>query len=468
VPPKTQILIIDDDASTLASLARAFRLAGHEATVCDNAARALEMAKAQRFDLLLSDVVMPGRDGIGLLEDLKNAGVAVPAVMMSGQATIEMAVRATRLGAVDFLEKPISSEKLLLTVDNAMRLICLEQENRELKRRLGRHQIVWASLAMREVMSQVEQVAASETRVCIRGETGTGKELVARTLHEKSQRRSGPFIALNCAAIPAELMESELFGHEKGSFTGAATRHTGKFEQAHRGTLFLDEIGDMPLTMQAKLLRVLGEGEIERVGGDRPLAVNVRVVVATHRNLEEQVRQGAFREDLYHRVFVFPIVLPPLRERREDIPVLAEHFVRQFAEQNNWKPKKFSAEATEKLKQYPWPGNVRELRNVIERILLLTAGDTTDAETVERALPRNSQWRASSSDGTAVASHGARENGSLASRVEVFEREALLQELKRHHHHMTNTAKALGLERSHLYKKCQQLGIDLRAIRSES
>jgi two-component system nitrogen regulation response regulator NtrX len=315
VPAKAHILIIDDDANTLASLSRAFRLAGHEASVCDNAARALELAKAERFDLILSDVVMPGRDGIALLEDLKTAGIESAVVMMSGQATIEMAVKATRLGAADFLEKPISTDKLLLTVDNVLRLTRLEEENRDLKRRLGRHHIVWSSPAMREVMAQVDHVAASETRVCIRGETGTGKELIARTLHEKSPRQGGPFVSLNCAAIPSELMETELFGHEKGSFTGAAARHIGKFEQAHRGTLFLDEIGDMPLTMQAKLLRVLEEGEIERVGGGAPFAVNVRVVVATHRNLEEQVRQGTFREDLYHRVFVFPIVLPPLRER---------------------------------------------------------------------------------------------------------------------------------------------------------
>jgi two-component system nitrogen regulation response regulator NtrX len=460
VPLKAHILIIDDDANTLASLARAFRLAGHEATVCDNAARALELAKAERFDLILSDVVMPGRDGIALLGDLKNIGLASPAVMMSGQATIEMAVRATRLGAVDFLEKPISTEKLLLTVENAVRLSRLEDENRDLKRRLGRHHIVWASPAMREVMAQVEQVAASETRVCIRGETGTGKELIARTLHEKSPRRGESFVSLNCAAIPAELMESELFGHEKGSFTGAAARHVGKFEHAHRGTLFLDEIGDMPLPMQAKLLRVLEEGEIERVGGGSPFAVDVRVIVATHRNLEEQVRQGAFREDLYHRVFVFPIVLPPLRERREDIRVLAEHFVRQLAEQNHWKPKSFSPEAFEALERYAWPGNVRELRNVIERVLLYAAGDIVEVATVERALP---QGGAASSAGGLPA--GAFAEGTLAQRVEGFERETLLAELKRNRHHMTNTARALGLERSHLYKKCQQLGIDLRAIR---
>ena len=459
---KAHILIIDDDANTLASLARAFRLAGHDATVCDNAARALELAKAERFDLILSDVVMPGRDGIALLEDFRAIGLASPVVMMSGQASIEMAVKATRLGASDFLEKPISSEKLLLTVENALRVRHLEDENRDLKRRLGRHHIVWASAAMKEVMAQVDHVAASETRVCIRGETGTGKELIARTLHEKSGRRNGAFISLNCAAVPSELMETELFGHEKGSFTGAASRHTGKFEQAHHGTLFLDEIGDMPMTMQAKLLRVLEEGEIERVGGDKPFSVDVRVVVATHRNLEEQVRQGTFREDLYHRVFVFPIVLPPLRERREDVRVLAEHFVRQLEEQNNWKLRKLSSEAIAELEKYSWPGNVRELRNVVERVLLLAPGDVVEAETVRRALPGAAG--AAVGGGTASA-RIALEMGTLAERVEVFERETLLAELKLHHHHMTNTAKALGLERSHLYKKCQQLGIDLRAIR---
>jgi two-component system nitrogen regulation response regulator NtrX len=462
VHTKANILVIDDDANTLASLARAFRLAGHEATVCDNAARALELAKGERFDLILSDVVMPGRDGIALLEDFKAAGIHSTVVMMSGQASIEMAVKATRLGASDFLEKPISTDKLLLTVENVLRLKRLEDENRDLKKRLGRHHIVWASPAMKEVMAQVDQVAASETRVCIRGETGTGKELVARTLHEKSSRRAGPFISLNCAAVPSELMETELFGHEKGSFTGAASRHTGKFEQAHHGTLFLDEIGDMPLTMQAKLLRVLEEGEIERVGGDKPFTVDVRVVVATHRNLEDQVRQGTFREDLYHRVFVFPIVLPPLRERREDIRVLAEHFVKQFDEQNHWKHKTLSAEAVGELERYAWPGNVRELRNVIERVLLFETTDEIQAATIQRALP---QAASSVHAGGAAQMTGALASGLLSQRVEAFERETLLAVLKQNHHHMTNTAKALGLERSHLYKKCQQLGIDLRAIR---
>ena len=309
--------------------------------MCDNAAKALELARSQTFDLILSDVVMPGKDGLSLLEDLKSQGVTTPVVMMSGQAHIDMAVRATRLGALDFLEKPVSTEKLLLTVENALKLQRLESENRQLRQRLGKHEIVWTGDTMKKLMAQIERVAASETRVCILGETGTGKELVARTLHERSPRASGPFITLNCAAVPAELIESELFGHEKGSFTGAAGRHIGKFEQAERGTIFLDEIGDMPLPMQAKLLRVLEEGEVERIGGDKPTRVDVRVVVATHRNLESLVRDGKFRQDLFHRIYVFPILLPPLRERKEDIPVLVQHFAAQVCAQNNWKPVPF-------------------------------------------------------------------------------------------------------------------------------
>ena len=270
--PKPHLLLIDDDPNTLASLSRAFRLAGYEATVCDSAARALELIRAERFDVIFSDVVMPGKDGISLLEDLKAAGVTTPVVMISGQASVETAVKATRLGAVDFLEKPLSTEKLLVTIENVLRLRHLEDENRDLRRRLGKHEMIWSGPVMERLMAQVERVAASESRVAIQGETGTGKELIARTIHQKSARHAGPFVTLNCAAVPAELIESELFGHEKGSFTGAATRHVGKFEQAAGGTLFLDEIGDMPLVMQSKLLRVLEEGEIERVGGDKPIA----------------------------------------------------------------------------------------------------------------------------------------------------------------------------------------------------
>src|SRR5438552_4072550 len=260
-----------------------------------------------------------------------------------------MAVRASRLGAVDFLEMPLSTDKLLLTLDSVLKLGRLEDENRDLRQRVGKHEIVHSGEAMRRVMAEIDRVAASEARVCILGETGTGKELIARALHQRSQRRGGPFVTLNCAAVPGELIESELFGHEKGSFTGAVSRHIGKFEQAHRGTLFLDEIGDMPMMMQAKLLRVLEEGQVERVGGDRTIPVDVRVVVATHRNLDELVKKGSFRQDLNHRIYVYPLVLPPLRERADDIPALVAHFAAQVAEQNGWKPKPFEADAIEEL-----------------------------------------------------------------------------------------------------------------------
>ncbi len=384
---KAHLLIVDDEANTLASLSRAFRMAGYEATVCDSAARALELVKSQQFDLILSDVVMPEKDGLSLLEDFKNMELQTPVVMISGQAHIEMAVRATRLGAVDFLEKPLTTEKLLLTVENVLHLKRLREENQRLLSRLGKHEMVWSGEAMRGLMAQIERVAASETRVSI----------------------------------------------------------------------LLDEIGDMPLAMQAKLLRVLEEGEIERVGGDHPVSVDVRVIVATHRNLEELVKQGKFRQDLYHRVYVFPLALPPLRARQEDVPALVDHFARQVAAQNGWKPIVFAPEAVDELKQYEWPGNVRELRNVVERLLLLATNDRVDVGTVRTALPPPG----------ALSIHQGAELKKLSDRVEAFERETILAELRRHQNHITNTAHALGLERSYLYKKCQQLGIDLRALRRE-
>jgi DNA-binding NtrC family response regulator len=459
LPRKAHLLLVDDDPNTLASLSRAFRLAGHEATVCDNAARAVELLRAETFDLILSDVVMPGRSGLELLEDLKKAGVKTPIILISGQANIEMAVKATKLGALDFLEKPLSTDKLLLTVENALRLSRLEDENRELRHRLGKHELVGSGPAMKRLITQIERVGASETRVCILGETGTGKELVARAIHEKSARRENPFITLNCAAVPAELIESELFGHEKGAFTGAAARHLGKFEQADGGTLFLDEIGDMPVAMQAKLLRVLEEGEIERVGGDKPIRVNVRVVVATHRNLEDLVKQNTFRRDLFHRIYVFPLALPPLRERPEDFPELTAHFAGQMAAQNGWKEKLFAEDAIAELRKYGWPGNVRELRNVVERLILLAADENITAADVRLILPT------SEAASRSAASSSGNANGTLAERTEAFEREVMLAEIRRHNFHMTNVARALGLERSHLYKKCQQLGIDLQSLR---
>src|SRR5579863_2832641 len=456
---KANLLIVDDEANTLASLSRAFRLAGHETVVCDNAAKALALCRNQNFDLIFSDVIMPGKDGLSFLEDLKAESIAIPVVMMSGQADIQMAVRATKMGALDFLEKPISTEKLLLTVENALKLQRLESENRQLKQRLGKYEIVWQGDAMQRVMAQVARVAASETRVCILGETGTGKELVARTIHERSARAGGTFVTLNCAAVPAELIESELFGHEKGSFTGAAGRHIGKFEQANHGTIFLDEIGDMPLAMQAKLLRVLEEGEVERLGGNKPVSVDVRVVVATHRDLEARVREEKFRQDLFHRIYVFPLFLPPLRERREDIPALVPHFAAQVSAQNGWKPVPFTTEAIAVLQSHRWPGNVRELRNIVERLMLLATEGQVDLATVENAMPRIG--------GDRVANPSGFSSGTLADRVDGFEREEILAELKRSHSNVSMAAKSLGLERSHLYKKAEQLGIDLRAMRRE-
>jgi two-component system nitrogen regulation response regulator NtrX len=454
----TRILIVDDDQTTLSSISRAFRLAGHDAVVCDQATRAIALLQQERFDLVFSDVVMPGKDGLTMLQEMRDLGLTIPVVMVSGQATVDMAVRATKLGALDFLEKPVSSDKLLLTVENALRLTRLEEENRQLRRRVGRHEIIWKSSAMQRVMAQVDRVAASESRVCVLGETGTGKELIARAIHERSARRDRPFVTMNCAAVPSELIESELFGHEKGAFTGAASRHLGKFEQADGGTLFLDEIGDMPMMMQAKLLRLLQEGELERVGGERPILVNVRVLVATHRDLEELVRRGTFRDDLYHRVFVFPISLPPLRERPEDISILARRFAELVADQNGWKARGFTDAALHELARYSWPGNVRELRNVVERLLLL-ADDDVDAAMVGQALAGRRPEAPASSAGTA---------GTLAERVAAFEREVVLKELNAHGHRASETARALGLERSHLYKKCQQLGIDLKAERTQS
>ncbi|MGB9436263.1 MAG: sigma-54 dependent transcriptional regulator, partial [Candidatus Acidiferrum sp.] len=421
MPRKAHLLLIDDDPNTLASLSRAFRLAGHDATVCDNANRAIELLQTQRFDLILSDVVMPGKTGMQLLEELKNSGLQTPIVLVSGQANIEMAVKATRLGALDFLEKPLTTDKLLLTVENALKLTRLEDENRELRHRLGKHELVGSSPAMTKLLAQIDRVAASETRICILGQTGTGKELVARAIHEKSPRHENAFITLNCAAVPAELIESELFGHEKGAFTGAAARHTGKFEQAEGGTLFLDEIGDMPLAMQAKLLRVLEEGEVERVGGDKPIKVNVRVIVATHRNLEDLVKKNEFRADLFHRVFVFPLTLPPLRERREDFPALVSHFAQQVAKQNGWKEKLFSDDAIDELRRYPWPGNVRELRNVVERLVLLSTENTVTDDDVRLALPAGEISPAAPSLADAAAGQG-----TLDQRTEAFEREVLL------------------------------------------
>ena len=458
MPHKANLLIVDDEANTLASLARAFRLEGHEATVCDNAAKALDLAKAQNFDLIFSDVVMPGKDGLSLLEDLKSQGVTTPVVMMSGQAHIEMAVRATRLGALDFLEKPISTEKLLLTVENALKLQRLESENVQLRQRLGKHEIIWTGETMRRIMAQVERVAASETRICILGETGTGKELVARTLHEHSPRASGPFIALNCAAVPAELIESELFGHEKGSFTGAASRHLGKFEQAGHGTIFLDEIGDMPLPMQAKLLRVLEEGEVERIGGDRP---DSRGCARPGGHASQSGNSGARRE-----IPPGP-VSPSLRFPPGAAPA-ARAAGRHPRADWIFQPPALPAEQLEghSLQSGGSPG-ARGSFLAGEHPRTAQCGGTSDAA--------RGRGRGRPGDrARGLASGLARQ---IRPRLRVQARWRIgfrgssgkrsWRSSSASNYHITNAAKALGLERSHLYKKAEQLGIDLQALRHE-
>src|SRR6266487_2332068 len=359
---KPRILIVDDDPGTVASLSRAFALEGYEATTAPSAARALERLQAGPVDAILSDLVMPGMDGLELLGRLREQAPGVPVILMSGQATVETAVKATKLGALDFVEKPVGLDRLLLTLRNALRLDRLERENLELRRYWQDElALIGDSAPMASLRALVERAAPSDLPILVLGENGTGKELLARAVHDLSPRRGQPFVRMNCAAIPAELVESELFGHEKGAFTGAAERRRGRFEQADGGTLFLDEIGDMPAAMQAKLLRVLQDGELERIGGERPIVVDTRVLAATHRDLEALVRKGSFREDLYHRIFVFPIVMPPLRERVDDVPVLAEHFAARIAEQNGWKARAFMPDGLTELTRYNWPGNVREL-----------------------------------------------------------------------------------------------------------
>ena len=457
---KLRILIVDDDANTLAQLARAFRMEGLEALIADSAERALELLRREKLDAVVSDVVMPGTSGLQLLDAIGRERPELPVVLVSGQATIEMAVQATRSGAVDFLEKPVSAQKLLLTVENAVRLRRLEEENRELRRQVGDGDLLFRSPAMARVAEQVELVAPTDSAVCILGETGAGKELVARAIHRAGPRRDNPFVKLNCAAVPAELIESELFGHEKGSFTGAISRHIGKFEAAEGGTLFLDEIGDMPAAMQAKLLRVLQEREFERIGSNHVITANVRVIAATNKDLHKLMAAGHFREDLFHRIHVFPIAVPPLRDRPEDVPLLAEHFARQVAARNHWKQARITPEGLNRLARYRWPGNVRELQNAVERALILARGGEISGALIDQLLGGGAA--ASAGPG---ARHGFR-GRPLKETMDEIEREVVLDALEKHAYQIARTARALGLERSHLYKKCQQLGIDLRSLRS--
>jgi two-component system nitrogen regulation response regulator NtrX len=416
-----------------------------------NAQAGLKIAESEDPDLIFLDIKMPQMDGMDVLRALRDKDESAPVVMLSGHGNVKTAVEATKLGAYDFIEKPPESELLLLVARNALSQKKLRDENRRLKLVFDeRYRMVGESASLKRVWEQVQKAAPTSATVLITGESGVGKEMVARAIHRNSLRKDEPFVQVNCAAIPEELIESELFGHEKGSFTGATEKQIGKFELAHKGTIFLDEVGDMSLKTQAKVLRVLQGGEVERIGSQKTLEVDVRVIAATNKNLEEAIENAAFREDLYFRLSVIPVRVPPLRERPEDIPPLVEHFIDYFSREHNFKRKAVSPEAMDALRRHPWRGNVRELRNAIERLLIMVEEPELQLEHLAEVLRRAG---AESAQGPAVAA------GSLKDFKESAERAYLVQKLRDNRWNISATANAIGTPRSNLYKKLEQYGI---------
>jgi DNA-binding NtrC family response regulator len=451
---RAHILVVDDEPSILTTLQKALTLEGYGVDVAGGVKVAEEKLKKRSYDLCLFDVMLPDGDGVELLQRIRQSKTDrsdTPVIMMSGHATIDTAVRAVRVGALNFLEKPLNTDALLIAVETALRLTRAEAEARDLRRAAGATgELVGESAAIKKLVEQIGRAARSAASVLVTGERGTGKELVARAIHTMSPRAKGPLEKLNCAALPSELIESELFGHEAGAFTGATKQRRGKFERASGGTLFLDEVGDMPLPMQAKLLRVLQEREIERVGGNETIVVDVRVVAATNRDLVAACESGAFRPDLYDRLNVLPLAIPPLRARREDVPVLARHFLELAAASNDRRDMRLEDDAVAALASYSWPGNVRELKNVIERLVILTPDDAIRAEDVRNCLP----------GGSATSAKGLYRPGvPFRVLVEEAERVILQEALVHHGGQMAATARALDLERSHLYKKARALGL---------
>ena len=452
------ILVVDDEKDIRISLTGILEDEGYQVLTADNGAEALECARQEVPDLVLLDIWMPGMDGLQTLEKLKTLFPQVTVIMISGHGTIETAVRATKLGAFDFIEKPLSLDKVLISVVNALRMKELRVENEELKRAVANeYEMIGSAPVIAALREQIMRVAPTTASVLVTGENGTGKELAARSIHYYSLRRDRPFIAINCAAIPEELIESELFGHEKGAFTGAVAQKKGKFDLADNGTLFLDEIGDMSLRTQAKILRIIQERCFERVGGTKLVTVDVRIVAATNKKLDEEISQGRFREDLYYRLNVVPFQVPALRERREDIPLLVQHFVSQFYRREGHDPKTFSSEALALLAGYDWPGNVRELKNIVERILIMTPGRTITAVDVPelRGAPAVADLFEQRSEGFAVI-------GTLREAREEFEREFIIQKLEENDWNISRTAEVIELERSNLHRKIKSYGIDVR------
>src|SRR5262245_16251281 len=448
------ILLVDDEPGVRSALGGVLRDEGYEVDAVDSGEACLERLGRQAYDVVVLDIWLPGIDGLATLARMRERQVESQVVMISGHGNIESAVRAIKMGAFDFVEKPLSLEKTVLVVRNALRQRRLEAENQVLRARVdAQHTMVGESYAMVQLREQVAMAAPTNGRVLIYGENGTGKELVARNIHQMSRRRTGPFIEVNCAAIPEELIESELFGHVRGAFTGAVADRRGKFELAHGGTIFLDEIGDMTLKTQAKVLRVLQEQVMEPVGGSTRIRVDARVLAATNKDLPAEIRGGRFREDLYFRLNVVPIFVPPLRERTEDVPLLADHFMAMLAREYGRRPKTFDADAVAVLQRYSWPGNVRELRNLVERLMIMVPGDrvsSRDLTFLEHGIVGLPQTSGSPSHSAMAPLHDARDE---------FEKQYILRALAAQQGNMSRTAEVLGVERSNLYRKMRSFGI---------
>jgi two-component system, NtrC family, nitrogen regulation response regulator NtrX len=453
---KSRILVIDDEAAIRDSLKMTLEYEGYEFLAAATGQEGLALIEREGPDLVLLDVKMPGMDGLEVLDRIRAVNDALPVVVVSGHGTISTAVEATKKGAFDFIEKPFASDRVLVSLRNALDQRRLRDENRSLKKAVEiRHQMIGESPALRQVTASIARAAPTNATVLIQGESGVGKELVARTIHRNSLRSRERFVQVNCAAIPEELIESELFGHEKGSFTGATEKQVGKFEQADRGTIFLDEVGDMSAKTQAKVLRVLQEGEVERLGSARTIKVDVRVIAATNKNLEEEIERGHFREDLYFRLAVIPIFVPPLRERSADIPLLVRYYIEQLSRDSNARPKRITPAALDALQRYRWKGNIRELRNTVERLIIMSAGDTIDVADLPD-LVRSTNVAASrvgSGDSEAVKS------GTLREFKDVSERAYLVSKLRENGWNISKTAEVIDTPRSNLYKKLEQYQI---------
>jgi two-component system nitrogen regulation response regulator NtrX len=458
---KGKILVVDDEAEIRRSVRMILEYEGYDVQEASSGPEGLALVEREPPDLVFLDIKMPGMDGLEALEKFRHVNEALPVVIISGHATVSTAVEATKLGAFDFIEKPLASERVLVTIRNALDQTRLLDENRTLKRAVEvRHQMVGESPQLHGVWDSIKRAAPTNATVLLLGESGVGKELVARAIHRNSLRSRDRFVQVNCAAIPEELIESELFGHEKGSFTGATEKQIGKFEQADRGTIFLDEVGDMSAKTQAKVLRVLQEGEVERLGSARTIKVDVRVIAATNKDLETEIERGTFREDLYFRLSVIPIKVPPLRERREDIPALVRHFADLFGRENNRRPQRFTPAAVEQLQKARWKGNVRELRNTVERLLIMTPGDAIDADDL-RDVVRSDTKPAVSTAGPAVENGAANHMspGTLREFKESAERKFLVEKLRENAWNISKTAEVIGTPRSNLYKKLEQYAI---------